>query len=354
MTEVKKRGWKNWLQLSFWIITAVGTMVLLVSAIRSKDNKGCKGIEISITGNDEYFFVDKKEVINIITGNGAKKLIGKRLSDVNIKLMEELLEKNICIKNAELFFDNNGVLQIMVEERVPVARIFTVSGTSFYIDGDSERLPLNENFVARVPVVTSFPVETSNLNKKDSIFLQQVKAVASFILNNESWMAQIEQIDITPDRQLEMIPKLGNHIIRFGNATDVKQKFHQLSVFYRQVLNQFGWNKYNTVDVRFVNQVVATKRGFETETKPDSAQVKTLVDKMMNNDQQMVNDTISSVAFPSPVKSEADKVPGKNLSDSFDLSSRNTTAKRKDTTLPLFNPKSNEKRKPKAVMTRRG
>lgn len=372
MTETKKRNWKYWVKLSFWMLAGVGTVVLLVSAIRSKDNKGCTGIEISINGNANNFFLDKKEINNILTANGARQLTGKHTSTFDLQKMEEVLKKNIWVKNAELFFDNNQVLHVKVEERQPVARIYTVNGDSFYLDDSSDRLPLSENFSARVPVITSFPAEAQQLNKTDSTFLQQVKSVAAYILKDPFWMAQIEQIDITADRQLEMIPKLGDHIIRFGDPDEPERKLHQLYVFYQQVSNRFGWNKYSIIDVQYNNQVVATKKGFAGNAKPDSAQIKALVKEMMENNRKTMNDTTLAVALSKPTvtpvlkPSDETKEPVLNIPDKTkdskpsELSPKpipaETPAIKKAMLKKNQNPapsKPNEKPKPKAVMPKK-
>jgi cell division protein FtsQ len=313
MTETKKRGWKYWTKLSFWVLAGVGTVVLLVSAIRTKDSKGCTGIEININGNSNNFFLDKKEINNILTADGARELIGKHTTEFNLEQMENILEKNIWVKNADLFFDNNQVLQVKVKEREPVARIFTVNGSSFYVDKEGDRLPLSETFSARVPAITYFPSNNVNLNKADSILLMQVKDIADYILNDPFWMAQIEQIDITTDRQLEMIPKLGDHVIRFGDADDAERKFHQLYLFYQQVSNQFGWNKYSIIDVQYDKQVVATKKGFAGAAKLDSSQIKGLVKEMMENNRRTMNDTSLAVAISkSPVTTPVEQTTNEN------------------------------------------
>ena len=371
MIETKKRGWKYWLLASFWMAAAVGTVVLLVSAIRSKDSKACSGIEINIASSYNNFFVDKKEIKNILTANGGRQLVGTRATNLNLQLMEEVLEKNIWIKNAELFIDNNQVLQVKVEERVPVARIFTTRGNSFYVDEAADRLPLSESFSARVPMVTSFPSNADRLNKADSVLLQQVKDVSAYILKDAFWMAQVEQIDITPDRQLEMIPKLGDHVIRFGDGTEAERKFKQLYVFYQQVSSQLGWNKYSIIDVQYNNQVVATKKGFAGEAKLDSTQIKMLVKDMMNSNRQTMNDTLMAVALSKPSvtpvlkSSNENAVPAVNkpekkvASEPFDLPQKpkpgSTPTKAKLIPQKNHNPtpsnsKPNEKPKPKAVM----
>lgn len=376
MTETKKRDWKYWVKLSFWVLAGVGTVVLLVSAIRTKDGKACSGVEINISGNSGNFFLDKKEINNILTAEGARELTGKHTTEFNLEQMENVLKKNIWVKNAELFFDNNQVLQVKVEEREPVARVFIINGNSFYVDDSGDRLPLSENFSARVPVITSFPTDAKLLNKADSFFLQQLKGLAQYILKDPFWMAQIEQIDITADRQLEMIPKLGDHVIRFGDADDAERKFHQLSLFYQQVSNRFGWNKYSIIDVQYNNQVVATKKGFAGTAKLDSAQIKTLVKQMMENNRQTMNDTSLAVALSKPsvtnpvltstnenampavIKpgsqtnskpSELSPEPGKPRNTSVNVKPNLT----KDQNPTPSKSKPNEKPKPKAVMPKK-
>jgi cell division protein FtsQ len=56
-------------------------------------------------------------------------------------------------------------------------------------------------------------------------------------------MAQISQIDITPSKEFEMIPTVGNHIIEFGDGTDYDAKFKKLFIFYKQVLAKTGMDK---------------------------------------------------------------------------------------------------------------
>jgi cell division protein FtsQ len=225
-----------------------------------------------------------------------------------------------------------------------------------------------------VPVFTSFPFDGKKFNKKDSIFLQSIKGVAAYILKDPLWMAQIEQIDITPDRQLEMIPKLGDHIIRFGDATEPERKFHQLDVFYKQVSSSFGWNKYAIIDVQYNNQVVATKRGFAGNAKMDSAHIKALVKEMMENNRQAMNDTLLAVALskPSvtPVLKSTDEleVPAlikpeiKSISEPSDLppkpQPKSTPVPVKPNATKNHNPapvqsKPSEKPQPKAVMPKK-
>jgi cell division protein FtsQ len=83
--------------------------------------------------------------------------------------MEAMVEKNPWVSNAEMFLDNNQVLQVRIEERQPVARVFTLDGNSFYLDSAALRLPLSDKISARVPMFTRFPIGKPVLAKPDSL-----------------------------------------------------------------------------------------------------------------------------------------------------------------------------------------
>src|SRR5207249_9386158 len=137
---------------SIWSLFVVGTFTLLIEYMKEKESKDCTDIKVNIEGAKDHVFVDAKDVMAIMTADGAGK--GKEMSAINLRKIEEQLEKNAWIKNADLFFDNGQVLHAMIQEREPVARIFTLSGKSYYIDSSCKMLPLSDERSARVPMFT--------------------------------------------------------------------------------------------------------------------------------------------------------------------------------------------------------
>ena len=261
---VKKRyNIKNILLTTLWLAFAAGTVVLLVAAIRIKEEKHCKDIEINIQGVSNNFFVDKKDILRSITAFEKTNPVGKTIGAFNLKLMETELEKDVWIKSAELFFDNNEIMQVNVLEREPVARVFTITGTTFYIDEELAMLPLSEKFSARLPVFTNFPSDKKVLSKADSSLLMDIKTISLALQNDSFSMAMIEQVDITPQRIFEMIPKIGNQLIVFGDAKDVDEKLKKLKLFYKEIMVKAGWDNYSVINVQYKNQVVAKRKGAE-------------------------------------------------------------------------------------------
>jgi cell division protein FtsQ len=283
-----------------------GLVVLLVAAIGRRNHELCKDYVISIQGAQKNLFINEKDIKKLLNTRLNNKIKGEPIADFNLRKLEQLLEGNAWVKNDNLYFDNHEVLHITIDEKEPVARIFTTAGKSFYVDNEGDRMPLSDLMSARVPVFTNFP-DKKVLSTKDSVLLNDIRTTASFILNDSFWMAQTEQIDITQDRTFEMIPTIGNHVVKLGKGDDIDKKFHRLLIFYQQVLSKTSFDKYNTVDVQYTGQVIGSRAKM---SKVDSMQLKKNIEKLLQEARKMQNDTIASI----PTKKENISVVNTNAS----------------------------------------
>lgn len=281
--------WKKIVRITLWSLLAGATCTLLVAAIQKKDSAACTATEIEINGAHDHVFVNKNDVEQILKNFGAIK--GATTSKIDLRNIEKQLSKNAWIRKADLFFDNNQVLHTVIEEREPLARIFTVQGTSFYIDTACTRLPLSEELSARVPMFTSFPSDNKRLSVPDSLLLIDVKNIALKIQADSFLSAQIAQIDITPQGNYELSPVIGNQLIRIGDAQDLDTKFAKLKAFYQQVWSKTGFEKYAIIDVQYQNQVVATKKGAPV-ANADTALAKMQMAAMEQRMAQLQKDTL--------------------------------------------------------------
>jgi cell division protein FtsQ len=290
MQQVKRYSIKNILLTALWIAIGSAAVMLLVAAVKKKDEKLCRGIEINISGVSTNFFIDKNDVLKIIAAHTGSTTVGKPIEAFNLAAMEKALKKDVWIQEAELFFDNNEILQVAVEEREPVARIFTSGGNTFYIDSSNTMLPLSEKFSARLPVFTSFPSETKVLSKADSNLLNDIKKMSIRIQSDSFLMAMIDQVDITAQRNFELIPKLGGQVIVFGNATDLDGKFDKLLQFYKKVIMKMGWSRYSIINLQYKNQVVAKIRGAD-DVSADSLRTRQMMEIIAANAAKYAEDS---------------------------------------------------------------
>ena len=279
--------------VTLWGVMGTAILVLLLAAITRRNNRSCKAYVIEFTPKSSEATIDKKELINVLTKNGQDKLTGKAISSFNLKNMEESISRNPWVEKAMLFFDNNEVLRIRITQREPVARVFTLGGSSFYMDSNGVQLPLSEKLVLRLPVFTGYPYEKLRTRGADSLLFVQMKSLSSFIRSDPFWNAQIAQADITPSRTFELSPVVGNHLINLGEATDLERKFHRLFLFYKEVLSRTGFDRYAKIDVAYDGQVVGTRKGSGIP-KSDSLQAIKNIQQLIRSARQMQEDTLRS------------------------------------------------------------
>lgn len=273
-----------------WIMMGAGIVVLLIAAISKRNNERCTDIDIQISGVQNNFFIDKKEVLKILHNVSGGIIKTKPVHAIDLATMENQLKKIPWIEDAQLYFDNNDVLRVSIKEREPIARIFTTTGQSFYIDSSLKRLPLSDKFSPMVPVFTSFPGDAVKWSKQDSELINDIKTFSQFIAVNPFWMAQIDQVDITSNNEFDLIPKLGNSIIHFGDAENCAQKFNNLMCFYKQVLTKMGWDHYAAIDAQFSGQIVAVRKD-AGEVKADSLKSVQIMKQMIEEAQKQSNDS---------------------------------------------------------------
>lgn len=283
-----------------WGMALTGFVVLLVAAIQDKDAGKCLGIQVKFEGKDDNFFIESKDIKSLITKDKSLNPIGKPIGDINISQLEALVDQDPWVKNAEIYFDNGQQLNIKVTQREPVARVFTFSGNSFYLDGAGEHIPVSGRYAARVPVFTGFPTDADKLQKADSLLTAQIVDLGSYIGTDPFWMAQVEQLMITGDRRFEFIPKLGDQVIAFGEGIDIDKKFTKLLAFYKEGLNKVGWNNYTRINIAFENEVVCTRKDgvvpLEPVIKADSL-------KLPDVDEPPISDSEDSTAsVPATIK----------------------------------------------------
>jgi cell division protein FtsQ len=362
--------------IAVWLCIGGGMLTLLLAAISKKNRGRCVDYKITVQGKSEGTFITIADVENQLLKSASGKLKGVSVSSFHLHRMEQELEHNSWIKHADLYFDNQDVLHVSVTEKEPVARIFTTGETSFYIDSASRRIPLSDKSSARVPVFSGFP-DKKRYTSADSAMMRDITRLAVFIRNNSFWNSQVAQVNITENRGFELIPVVGNHIVKLGSAENLPQKFNRLMAFYEQVLRTSGFDKYKVIDVQFKGQVVASR--YAGNPAIDSVQLRKNVERLLKQSLEAEETVMNPVNYEilkvdSSANLKAANVPevgtgnveGKDLTNKVNTKSlvrkdsetdHNRTeaqslkpVKKPERTRKESNNVKQEKRKPKAVM----
>ncbi|NJB84910.1 cell division protein FtsQ [Lewinella marina] len=246
-----------------WIFVALGAAVLAVSAISEREATHIKAIRPMVHPLAENAnLVEADELLELLAASFTKPLDQLKLSDIDVERVEEVLEQQAFVGDAEAYVDADLVLNIAVYQRIPLLRIIADNGQNYYLDLEGVRLPLSKNYTVRVPVVTGHVVPWSDdFATQADHPLSQLMELGHSLRNDPFLAALVEQIDITETGELILAPKVGDQVIYLGRYDPriTPERLERLKTFYREGLPYEGWRKYRSFDLRYADQVVAKK-----------------------------------------------------------------------------------------------
>lgn len=260
---------KNWLYIALGIITLTVGAVLLSFTAKQQQKVICQQVEVRILNGKYNKFLESKDILALIENHGIKTK-GEPIEKINTFLIERILQYSPVIRNVAAYTTIGGQLIIEVEQRIPIVRIIDRTMQQYFIDEEGVVLPDRIKQIAHVLVangnIPSIPVRPGQKIihlGKDSLttnaVLQNIFQVASFTAQDDFWKAQIEQIYVNERGEMLLVPRVGDQIIVFGDASDLNEKFIKLKSMY-YAFNQIGWNQYKILNLKYKNQIVCIKR----------------------------------------------------------------------------------------------
>jgi cell division protein FtsQ len=276
----KKRTWR-YLLIGFAWAVSLGGLVVLMSFIEVKKAEViCKDVKVYIPGNQ--YFIDRQEVDHILNIQ-SHALVGRRMESINIHDLENKLKANPFVELAKVYADMDGVINVEISQRQPILRIINGVDQDFYVDQHGLKIPLSANFTAKVPVANGY-IDELFAGRVDTLHTEMAAELfrtADYIRRDTLWDAQIAQIYVNKDHEIELIPRVGNDRILLGNADSLDTKFHNLLIFYKKAIPQVGWYAYKEINLKYANQVIGVRNeDIKTDSLPaknpaiDSVKVK--------------------------------------------------------------------------------
>ena len=230
-------------------------------------------LDIQILNNEENLFLNESEVKGFIQQR-EEPILGQNYGKLGIPELEKALNTHPAVENAEVSATLNGEIKVEVTQRTPVVRIINKDGESYYIDKQSKLMPLNENYSARVivangeifePYDRKYQYNVNQIAKNETFskvsILDDVLAVTRYIQEDTLLSNLIHQIYVTKDQEIELFPVFGCQKIVLGNAQFLEEKLNKLKLLYKQGINKTdSWNKYASLNLKYKNMVVCTKK----------------------------------------------------------------------------------------------
>jgi cell division protein FtsQ len=229
-------------------------------------NEPCGGVMVRIHDSSDYRFVTKNEILNLVNVNGIR-ISGEPVKDIPVTDIENRLDALSDLRVAEVYTTIDGILHVDADQRDPVMRVIPESGGDYYVDEDGVVFRKSGLYSPRLQIAVGNINITSDMLKGVSILdtashsvLRDIYYLVEFINKDSFWSAQVDQISVDNDGELDIIPRVGNQIVHLGSAENFEQKFMNLEAFYKDVLPEVGWRKYVSIDLEFKDQIVCKKR----------------------------------------------------------------------------------------------
>ena len=244
-------NWKQTLMVACNIVVGI-YLVLAVTAFNDPDEamaKECTEVEIDIEKESMEGFLNPGEIKKSLTQHKLYPL-SQPMRSISPRKMEETLQKRPFVEEAECYKTLSGHVCINIKQRIPVIRIMADNGDNYYLDNHGNIMP-------EASYATDILIATGHISKK---YAQNVLSkIANHIVSNTFWKNQTVQLNVLANGTLEMVPRVGEHIVFLGSPTNIDNKLERLRKFYIYGLNKAGWNKYNYINVEFSNQIICKK-----------------------------------------------------------------------------------------------
>jgi cell division protein FtsQ len=245
----------TFVKILIFVLTVATIAASMAFSTQRLEKVKCDEVQVLIPAGSPRII--NEEEIGRLIGKLDDGLLQRPLYQINTEEVERGLEKNSSVKNAEVFrqftVENHqvkGKLVVEVEQRQPLFRVLT-GKEDYYMDEEGVRIDANGQFTARVPIVTGLVDEQFARGR--------LVPLIRYIDGDEFWKVQIQQLHVVEEGELQMVPLVGDQLVEFGEPEGYLKKLRNLKALYEQGFAETGWARYDTINLKFENQIVCSK-----------------------------------------------------------------------------------------------
>lgn len=300
----------NWRRTTYIVLDSILAVYLLlaITAFNKPEDKGqlCEEVVINISDESTNGFLTSDEIKRILVD---KKLYPKNqpLKFINPRSIEELLKVTPFVNTAQCYKTEGGKVFIEITQRTPIIRIKSINGDDYYIDDKGGIMP-NSKYTSDLIIATGYITKP--------FARTYITLLIDHIMKSDFWRNQIEQINVLQDQSIEIVPRVGDHIVLIGKLPNhrsndrrskeveefITRKLERLEKFYKYGLSQVGWNRYKYINIEFDNQIICKRNSAynDSQHKPKAEAV------------EIETDSVSADSTKQSNKPAADSKPTNN------------------------------------------
>lgn len=297
----------KYLKIIFSVMLAAYLVVALTMTARENDDDICKEMTITVEDADGDTgvsrFVTPAELARELDDLPSRAK-GIALANINTQDIRHLLLDLDKIEDAEVVRYSDGSIRIHVTPIVPVLRVFD-GPSSYYVNRAGKRVKASARYHKNVPMIQG------HFDPSDSVFTpMSLMPLVNFIASDSLWNSYISMIKVKSPTDILLIPNIREHVINIGTTDRLREKLDNLQLFYSKVLVKQGWEKYDTISLKWNGQIVATKRH---RRAPDVPVISREDDETVAIDAMLAGDNVApGQTIPGQAAHSEKPIPAKN------------------------------------------
>lgn len=244
----------RYLNIIFTAVLAVYLAVSLSVSLKADRAQRCPAMSIEVeTAPGTEGFVSSAEIAAELD-NLPSEAPGLPAGSIDTQKIRRRLLGLDKLEDASVVTLTDGSVCISVKPIVPVARIFD-GDSSYYVNRQGKHVKAGSRFRKNVPVIRGSFVAADTTFTPLSLL-----PLIDFLAADSVWNSYITMIEARSPRDIYLVPAIREHVVNLGDLSDLPLKMRRLRTFYSKVLSEQGWEKYDTISLKWNGQIVATKR----------------------------------------------------------------------------------------------
>ncbi|MBR5784997.1 MAG: hypothetical protein IKY43_07555 [Bacteroidales bacterium] len=245
------------------VVVVFFVIIGIVYANVLRNNSTIKEIEVDIDYDGKDTLVTSKSIEKLVEAD-VPNFRNFSADEMNRTDIENIVKKNPFIADVNVSIGISGKLHIEAEQRIPIVRVVQ-KNKEFYLDNNGYYMPIssvrNQRVIMASGYINGGITDSLHLHGKDTVNndIYKVYMLANYLINDVKLKDMFDQIYVCKNKDIELVPKIGNHVVVLGNLENIDEKFENLFAVYSKGLMSLGWDAYRKINLKFKNQVVCTK-----------------------------------------------------------------------------------------------
>lgn len=259
---------KRAINILFWVLVISGIITALLFMQNKHKQGSCLGFNVSITDDRQDLLIDEEAIRQTVL-LATDSLKGKAIGDIDLRQIHEVLNTIPWVHHARIQADISGFVNVKISLRRAIVRVDNANGLSYYIDTEGWLLPVNPGYPSRVMIANGRindglsslegkKLHISDLDRRPVI--SEIYNIANYIDSSPFLKRMISQLYRDGRGEYELTPIVGSYCIKFGKEENRESKFEKLETFYREGAGKAGWIDYRSIDLRYKNQIICSKK----------------------------------------------------------------------------------------------